>query len=149
MSLFVGCLTLFSTTKKVFTKYKESPRINFVLVWLWCECFRVCCLVSGITHIVLCVPVGFFFVGGFLRWGHARFSFPNPEAKSACADGTALVGVWESKSLPAKKIFFFNFISLWESTKPGCWVWWTPFFFVYIGWCVGACSWVLGVRFVH
>ena len=34
------------------------------------------------------------------RQGHARTSFPNPEAKTASADGTAPARVWESRTPP-------------------------------------------------
>ena len=75
---------------------------------------RVHCLVSGtipVTEYSLlllcggvcwggCCSVGC--VGGFCG-GVTPGPFSNPEAKSACADGTALGRVWESRSPPALK----------------------------------------------
>ena len=38
--------------------------------------------------------------GGYSGKGIRPVSFSNPVAKVVCADGTALGGVWESRSLP-------------------------------------------------
>ena len=85
-----------------------------------CECVRVHCPVSGTApptrvcggllcgvlrvRVVRVCGVSLVFVGGD-SGGVTPGPIPNPEAKPACADGTALGRVWESRSLPA--LFFF------------------------------------------
>ena len=74
--------------------------------------FVVVCGVGRVTRVkhpnkicVLCVRVHYdcavlpCFCGGY-SGRETPGLIPNPEAKPACADGTALGRVWESKSLP-------------------------------------------------
>ena len=80
------------------------PNNNTFVCWIFKSFARVRCSVSGMTPPtqVVVVGVGQLFVGG-VSGRVTPGPIPNPEAKSACADGTALGRVWESRSPPALK----------------------------------------------
>lgn len=63
-------------------------------------------------------------VGG-CRGGGPPGSIPNPVVKPACADGTALVTEWESRSLPTQP-YLFSCLHLTAASPPH-----RPFFFPY------------------
>ena len=59
----------------------------------------VCCTVFDTTHPLGVVVVKWVCVGGFSVEGTPG-PVPIPVAKLDCADGTAIVGLWESKTPP-------------------------------------------------
>ena len=69
-----------------------------------CYSRLLCSVWNGTAHpwLVVCEWFLFVFVGGFSD-GVTPGPFPNPEAKSVSADGTAPGRVWESRSPPALK----------------------------------------------
>ena len=62
-------------------------------------CVCVCCTVFDTTHPLGVVVVSWVCVGGFSVEGTPG-PVPIPVAKLDCADGTAIVGLWESKTPP-------------------------------------------------
>ncbi len=62
-------------------------------------CVCVCCTVFDTTHPIGVVVVLWVCVGGFSVEGTPG-PVPIPVAKLDCADGTAIVGLWESKTPP-------------------------------------------------
>ena len=62
-------------------------------------CVCVCCTVFDTTHPIRVVVVEWVCVGGFSVKGTPG-PVPIPVAKFDCADGTAIVGLWESKTPP-------------------------------------------------
>ena len=67
-------------------------------------CVCVCCTVFDTTHPIRVVVVEWVCVGGFSVKGTPG-PVPIPVAKFDCADGTAIVGLWESKTPPTHKNF--------------------------------------------
>ena len=65
-------------------------------------CVCVCCTVFDTTHPIGVVVVLWVCVGGFSVEGTPG-PVPIPVAKLDCADGTAIVGLWESKTPPTLK----------------------------------------------
>ena len=65
-------------------------------------CVCVCCTVFDTTHPIGVVVVLWVCVGGFSVEGTPG-PVPIPVAKLDCADGTAIVGLWESKTPPTHK----------------------------------------------
>ena len=64
-----------------------------------CCCVCVCCTVFDTTHPLRVVCFKWVCVGGFSVKGTPG-PVPIPVAKLDCADGTAIVGLWESKTPP-------------------------------------------------
>ena len=62
-------------------------------------CVCVCCTVFDATHPVGVIVSNWVCVGGFSVEGTPG-PVPIPVAKLDCADGTAIVGLWESKTPP-------------------------------------------------
>ena len=62
-------------------------------------CVCVCCTVFDTTHPLGVVCFKWVCVGGFSVEGTPG-PVPIPVAKFDCADGTAIVGLWESKTPP-------------------------------------------------
>ena len=62
-------------------------------------CVCVCCTVFDTTHPLGVVCFKWVCVGGFSVEGTPG-PVPIPVAKLDCADGTAIVGLWESKTPP-------------------------------------------------
>ena len=65
----------------------------------YCCCVCVCCTVFDATHPCGVVCFKWVCVGGFSVKGTPG-PVPIPVAKFDCADGTAIVGLWESKTPP-------------------------------------------------
>ena len=75
-------------------------------------CVCVCCTVFDTTHPIGVVVVLWVCVGGFSVEGTPG-PVPIPVAKLDCADGTAIVGLWESKTPPTHKKLNIYIICVW------------------------------------
>lgn len=73
-----------------------TPSCVLALLLLWAGWWGWVCVVCSVV-----------FVGGF-SGGVTPGPFPNPEAKPACADGTAPGRVWESRSPPAFNLWLLR-----------------------------------------
>ena len=75
-------------------------------------CVCVCCTVFDTTHPIGVVVVLWVCVGGFSVEGTPG-PVPIPVAKLDCADGTAIVGLWESKTPPTHQKLNIYIICVW------------------------------------